>query len=155
MKKNTEKDVFERYRQYREERILLKSMLAHLDELSEDEIIIAMNYDVPDEIRGKRSIGSGHIPYIAMNYKKEFAKRYEEEARQCMERFMIVDKELAIIDAGIHLLPEDQQKFVKYYLEDNLTWFEIEELLSISHATLGRWRQKVSEKLENYIELMK
>lgn len=154
MNKNTEKDVFERYRQYRNERILLQSMLAHLEELSEEDVIVSMNYDKPGE-QGIRSIGSGHIPYIAMNYKREFMKKYEEEVKQCAERFMVVDKELTIIEAGIKLLPEQHQRFVKYYLEDGLTWFEIEDLLSISHSTIRNWRKKIAEKLEIYIELMK
>lgn len=154
MKKNAEESVFERYRKLRDERSLLKSMLAHLKELTEEDIIISMNFDEPEELKGQRCIGSGDIPYIAMNYKREFRTRYEEELRGCFERFIVVDKELAAIEAGVKLLPDHLQDFVKYYIVDGLTWYEIEELMSVSHSGVGRWRKQAEKLLNSYIDLI-
>ena len=154
MKKNTEDNILNRYRKLRVERSLLCSMLAHLEELTEEDIIVAMNYEKPEELMGTRCIGSGHTQYIALHYKQEFRKRYEDELQGCFEKFMIVDKELAAIEAGIRLLPEHLQQFVNYYVVDGLTWFEIEDEMSISHSCVGRWRKRVSDTLNQYLEII-
>lgn len=154
MKKNTESDVFDRYRQLRLERNLLKSMLVHLEELTEEDIIISMNYERPEEQKGQRHIASGHTQYIAMHYKEEFRKRYEEELKDCFERFMVVDKELAMIEASIKLLPEYLQEFIKYYIVEGLSWNEIEDVMSVSHSGVGRWRKQAAKLLNEYMKLI-
>lgn len=154
MKKNAETKVFERYRQLRRERSLLKSMIARLEKLAEEDIIETMNYKRLEEQSGKRHIESGHTPYIALHYKKEFRKQYEEELKECYKRFLAVDKELALIEASIRLLPEHLQQFVKHYAVDGLTWFEIEEIMAISHASVGRWRKQAEKLLNDYMELI-
>lgn len=154
MKKDTENDVFETYRQLRDERALLKSMLMHLEELTEEDIIVSMNYEKPDELKGMRCIGSNHVSYIAMNYQREFGRRYESELMECFERFMIVDKKLAAIEAGVKLLPMHLQKFVKYYIDDGMTWFEIENQMNISHSSVGRWKKQAAEKLNKCLEII-
>lgn len=154
MKKNEENDVLDRYRQLRVERNLLKSMLVHLEELTEEDIIISMNFERMEELKGQRHIASGHTQYIAMNYKKEFRERYEKELKDCFERFIVVDKELTAIGASIKLLPEYLQQFINYYIVDGLTWSEIEDAMSVSHSGLGQWRKRANKLLNEYMKLI-
>lgn len=153
MKKNTESNMLNRYKELRAERIMLETMMKRLEKLTEEDIIVSMNYEKPEEL-GRKCIGSSHTQYIAMNYKQEFRKQYEKELRDCFEKLMSIEREIILIEAAIKLLPTHLQQFIKYYIDENLTWYEIEELMHVSHAGVGRWKKQVSEKIDKYIQLI-
>lgn len=153
MKKNTESNTLNRYKELKVERIMLESMMKRIGELTEEDIIVSMNYEKPEDA-SKKCIGSSHTQYIAMNYKQEFRKRYENELRDCFEKFIVVDREITLIEAAIKLLPTHLQQFIKYYIDENLTWYEIEELMHISHAGVGRWKKQASNMIDKYIKLI-
>lgn len=56
-----------------------------------------------------------------MNYKQEFHQTYEDELRDCFDRFMKADKELAMYDAAIEQLPAHYRQFIQLHLIEEQT----------------------------------
>jgi len=147
-------EILERYKTLRKERNMLKSMLKHLEKLSEEDIIESMNYEKPEDDIHHKCINGDRTAYIATNYKLEFHKKYETELRDCFDRFMKVDKELAMYDAALEQLPHHLLEFAQIYLIEEQTWDYIQLKLSISHTCISKYRKKIATHLLEWTRLL-
>ena len=154
MEQTNHTEILERYKTLRKERNMLKSMLKHLEKLSEEDIIESMNYEKPDNGLPQRCVNRDRTAYIATNYKQEFHQKYESELRDCFDRFMKVDKELAIYNAALEQLPAHLLEFAHLYLIEEQTWDYIQFKLSISHTCISKYRKKIAKHLFEWTKFL-
>lgn len=146
-----QQDILTRYKELIIQRNMLKSMLQRLNELTEEDIIISMNYDKPyNDSSSQRCIPSNQTQYIAVNYKREFRSRYESELRECFEKLITTDKELLLIEAAIKQLPEHYQRLIHLLVVDEISWDEAAITLSIARSTVSKWRKNAISLIEKY-----
>ena len=154
MEQTNHTEILERYKTLRKERNMLKSMLNHLKKLSEEDIIESMNYEKPDDGLSQRCVNANRTANISTNYKQEFHPKYEAKLRDCFDRFMKVDKELAIYDAAIEQLPPHYQQFIQFHLIEEQTWDYIKWKMSISSACMTKYRKVIAKHLFEWTKFL-
>lgn len=146
-----QQDILTRYKELIIQRNMLKSMLQRLNELTEEDIIISMNYDKPyNDSSSQRCIPANQTQHIAVNYKREFHSLYEKELRECFENLITTDKELLLIEAAIKQLPDHYQKLINLLVIDEVSWDEAAMTLSIARSTITKWRRNAIALIEKY-----
>lgn len=144
-------NILTRYKELSLQRNMLKSMLVRLDELTEDDVILSMNYEkLHADTESHRCIPTNQTQHIAITYHEEYRKRYEAKLRECCEKLIQIDKELLVIEATIRQLPEHYQRFIQLIVIEEETWQATAEILSVSTSGLSKWKKNSIKLIEKY-----
>ena len=144
-------NILTRYKKLYLQRNMLKSMLARLDELTEEDVILSMNYEkLYGEAEIHKCIPSNQTQHIAITYREKYRMRYETELRECYDKLIKTDKELSVIESAIKQLPERYQKFIQLIVIEEETWETTAKILFVTTGALAKWKKKSIALIEKY-----
>ncbi|MDO4300073.1 MAG: hypothetical protein Q4D26_01635 [Clostridia bacterium] len=139
--------MIKEYWEYKKETEILKNQLLNFRGVTEVDMIEAMNFSRPHEERVQKSGVADKTAKIALNYHRFLSKENEDLYRFIFNKYKCHAEEIMFFESAVDLLPDNLSLFIKDMIFNKLSWDELSYKYDVSRRTIGRYRRKAINKL--------
>ena len=145
-------DMFDRYRDMKEELSMVTFQLAHFQGIDEDDLIEAMSFSHPDDAdRVQTSNTSDKTAKIALCVGDIIDRENDEWYEYLKRRYRELDDEVSFFEHCIKRLGDKKYNVVMDILDGELTYDQIAQVNGIGRTTVANYRRDaISEMNKQY-----
>ena len=140
--------IVKNYPQMVMERNCLQQQIAAFKGVTEQEVIEAMNFSVPQGERVQTSNITDKTAGIGISYRERTRRINRDWLDHLATRLMALDDELTFFESAIRSLPTPLCAFMHDLAIERLTWDALEAKYHISRFTVSTYRKRAISELD-------
>ena len=141
--------LFKEYRGWKKDMGLLEFELSRFEGVPYDDVIQSLCLSQPQEERVQTSGTSDRTGQAALIYRKVKEKLDDEWFDYLVGKYQAVKEEKEFFEYTLGQLSGRLPEVMRDMVIEEMTWRELEEKYSVSHAMIGKYRKKAVEELSS------